>query len=132
MKQNIIAYIKIHMREEICLSTQEEKVKKPQNYCCFRLAGLTCEHVGHVCRCIYIQRIHSQIWPWLGQHVRGASVVAGWLSMMCLCHMSTAFLGTKTRPLCEAFECCQGKPIRGSVGLACHNMLHAFFFFEEK
>ena len=33
-------------------------------------------------------------------------------------------------PHCEAFECCQGKPIRGSVGLACHDMFHAFFFKE--
>ena len=48
---------KIHMPEETCLSTRDEKVEKSQNYCCFRLAGLTCEHVGRVCRCIYIQHV---------------------------------------------------------------------------
>ena len=46
----------------------------------------------------------------------GASGSAGGLSMMCFCYMSTAFLGTKTHPLCEAFECCQVKPIRGNIG----------------
>ena len=49
----------IHMPAEISLSTQEENV--------FRLAELTCEHVGRVCRCIYIQHVHAQIWPcWAG------------------------------------------------------------------
>ena len=59
------------MPEEICLSTWEEKVEKSQNYCCFQLAGLTCEHVGGVCRCIYIQHVHAQTWLWLGWRVRG-------------------------------------------------------------
>ena len=69
VKQNIIAYKKIHMSEEKCLSTSEEKVKKSQNYCCFRLAGLTCEHVGRVCRCIYSQHVHAQICSNYSQHV---------------------------------------------------------------
>ena len=63
---------------------------------------------------------------WAGAF-RGTPGVVGGLSVTYLCHMSSAFLGTKTRPLCEAFECCQGEPIRGSVGLACHDMFHAFF-----
>ena len=76
VKQNIIIYKEIHMQEEKCLSTREEKAKKSQNYCCFQLAGLTCEHVGRVCRCIYIQHVHAQIWLWLGWCVWGASGVA--------------------------------------------------------
>ena len=50
------------------------------------------------------------------------------------CHMSTAFLGTKTHPLSEAFESCQGKPIRGSVGLACHDIVtcHDSCLFSKK
>ena len=36
-------------------------------------------------------------------------------------------LAQRPTPLCEAFECCQGKPIRGGVGLARHDMFHPFF-----
>ena len=74
------------MPEEICPSAREEKAEKSQNDCCFRLAGLTCEHVGSVCRCIYIQHVHAQIWLLLDWHVRGASGPTGGLSMTCLCH----------------------------------------------
>ena len=40
---------KNHMPAETCLLTSEENLAKTQN-CCFELAGLTCEHVGCVCR----------------------------------------------------------------------------------
>ena len=65
---------------------------------------------------------------WAGEF-RGALGVAEGLSMMCLCHMSTAFLGTNTQPLCEAFECCQGKPIRDSVGTKVRLNCLGFFVF---
>ena len=65
---------------------------------------------------------------WAGEF-RGALGVAEGLSMMCLCHMSTAFLGTNTQPHCEAFECCQGKPIRDSVGTKVRLNFLGFFVF---
>ena len=65
---------------------------------------------------------------WAGEF-RGALGVAEGLSMMCLCHISTAFLGTNTQPLCEAFECCQGKPIRDSVGTKVRLNCLGFFVF---
>ena len=126
MKQNITAYENCVCQQKYASQLREEKVEKTQHICCFWHAELTCEHIGRVCRCIYIQHVHAQIWPCSCWCVpRRIWWSAGGLSMTCLWHMSTAFFGTKTCPLCEAFECCQGKLIRGNIGLACHDMFHA-------